>query len=161
MIGVYGAEISWDLRRILNLDLDDFLAGRRDWRWLFDWLDWLPTGSRYRSAKMRSPEVVEHMLATPRPNRPTPPLEEFSLLRYDLATIIDHLSRLQYTTAMADPRKAPTVPRPEMPWDAIRDEYARAKSVVMRSLMFPHEVTAADLEWATPILMQAIEFERR
>lgn len=91
-----------------------------------------------------------------RSKKVAPRLEDFDQVRTDLADIKDLLSQLRYTGAHADPRHAPTTPRPDLPWESHRDRVASAKSVVMRSIMLPWEIDADQLEEAKSVLLEEI-----
>lgn len=61
------------------------------------------------------------------------PLEGFSLLAGRLASIEDRLTQILWATAKADPSSAPSVPRPEYPHLALREEQRRARMNLMTS----------------------------
>ncbi|MEV6432570.1 hypothetical protein [Nocardia sp. NPDC051463] len=113
------------------MDLNDWFRGERDWRDLWDLKDILPQGSRYRSAKLREPEVVEALAQLPEPTSTDIPLEGFDPLIARLANIEDLLNRLIFVTAHADAAAAPSAARPEMPHLALRRELKRRKATAL------------------------------
>lgn len=69
-----------------------------------------------------------------------PAIEEFDSLRAELANIQDILWRIFYVSGRADPKHAPTAPRPDLPWDARRSELHDLKSRAVLSIWMPWEV---------------------
>lgn len=142
----YARELRWDLQCELGLDLNDWLRGDRDWQDLWDLKDQLPQGSKYRSAKLRDPDIVQALAQLPDPEQGPPPLEGFTPLVSRLANIEDLLLQLIYVTAHADASAAPSVPRPEIPHIAARAErdrnLKRAKSSRMEMQLIPGGVDA-------------------
>ncbi|RJO74174.1 hypothetical protein D5S18_18650 [Nocardia panacis] len=104
------------------MDLNDWLRGERDWRDLWDLKDLLPMGSRYRSAKLRDPDIVDHMAAQPDPDDIDVPIEGFDIYIQHLVGIEDRLTQLLYITGAADPSTAPRSPRPRWPHLKRREE---------------------------------------
>ncbi|WP_280368596.1 hypothetical protein [Nocardia abscessus] len=65
------------------------------------------------------------------------PLEGFDPVIARLANIEDHLARLTYLTAHADPSGAPPASRPEMPHVARRRELKQRKARAIEMRLIP------------------------
>lgn len=126
------------------MDLNDWLRGQRDWLELVEFMGRIERygrGSHYRAAKLRDPQLVEHMaLRGDQSTAPKPTLEEFDSLRAEFAEIKDILWIIAYTAGRSDPKHAPKAARPEMPWEPRRAELMSDKSRWIRSQMVPWEV---------------------
>lgn len=117
------------------------MRGERDWHELGEFIADLRGGSRFRAAKLREPQLIERMALQADPAKPpAPELEEFDPLRAELANIQDILWRILYAAGRADPKHAPSAPRPELPWAARRSEIHDIKSRAVLSIWMPWEV---------------------
>lgn len=74
---------------------------------------------------MRDPEYVEELALMPDPEPQDMPLEGFTPLMGQIASLQDLIWMLIYVTARADPSKAPKATRPVYPHVKRRDEVRR------------------------------------
>lgn len=122
--------------------MNDWLRGERNWLDLWDLLDGLPQGSRYRSAQLHEPAVIERLAQMPDPTNEDFPLEGFDPLMSRLANLEDLLTQLIYATARADATGAPTAARPVLPHIARRREMKRGKRSALEAQLTPGGVDA-------------------
>lgn len=111
------------------LDLDEWLRGERDWRNLFDLLDWVPRGGAYWSALAEDRELAEEMFDPDAPDpEPAqyPPHFGWTDLRADLAEMKDLILQAIYVSARSE-KPPPTVPRPRPAIEVLKEQAARVR----------------------------------
>ncbi|WP_029932511.1 hypothetical protein [Nocardia otitidiscaviarum] len=125
----------WDLQEILGLDLNDWLRGERDWRDLWELIDGLRhrQGSRYRSAKLTDPDIVEMLATAELDENPEIPIEGFGPIDARLANLEDRLTQILYAVSRADSSMAPLTPRPTLPHEQRRQEIRRGRLRALES----------------------------
>ena len=94
-------------------------------------------GTRYGSAKLRSPEVVDALAAVAEDTEPDIPLEGFGPVESRLANIEDRLTQVVYALGHVDPAGAPTTPRPRMPHIERRAEIKRDRDRAFELQLIP------------------------
>lgn len=107
-----------------GLDLNDWFCHERDWRDLLEYLDGLPSGSRYLAAIQEDEELARARAGTYQPPEPAeaPSFREFTAERYDHARIIALLEHIAASVCRVDSGAQPYVPIPAI--ERIQDEIA-------------------------------------
>lgn len=121
------------------------MRGDRNWLDLWELIDELPVGSKYKSARLRDPEFAAALAAMPESDEADDlPLDGWNAYLDRLANIEDLLHQLIYTTAHVDPSAAPTTLRPVLPHLKLRRERAEQARAVKRSLIVDQLIPGGD-----------------
>lgn len=129
-----------DFQRVYRLNALDWVAGDRDWRQFYRFVDGLRNlrGTEYHAAWANSPEVAEELSKQPLPTKQEPSLVGYDTLTEHLTNIEDLLIALGHAQggSSTPPRFNP---RPEYLHEKIR---ARRNSELLHknvfSVMLPH-----------------------
>lgn len=108
----------FDFHHYLQIDIDDWLLGRRHWATFVELATLLPRGSNYSTAVLDDDEVLSLQIerfGIPKPSL-RPPLRGWDSRRDDMADVKDLLKVLINVTARSERPVTPT-PRPETGMD--------------------------------------------
>lgn len=129
----------WDFHHYLQLDIDDWLRGERDWVSFFELAHFLPQGSAYKSALLEDRELAEKLLdqlAGKRPKPQPPGFREYSTVVERLMNIEDLLAAFM---AGFSEGKATPVLRPKSAFQELKKERTSAGLKSALSQLLPDQ----------------------